>query len=224
MELVGFRRLGVVGVAVALVAGALVVGEPAAAAEPEADGGGRAAAPAGTLLETITVPVDGSTTVSTTALDADTHYTLLATGEFRIGGPGFGDAEYAYSGTNQGPIDYCFDSPAPGISSHTSERSDAALVSASNVCRTPSAPRRLSRNDPPQPAWRERRAIATSTASTQPRTCSASFTIPARPARSHPATSTANNPAIASPTPRSSITQPLSIHTINQGEAGHQPP
>ena len=56
--------------------------------------------------------MNGSTTVSTTALDAGTNYTLLATGEFRIGGPGFGDAEYAYSGTNQGPIDNCFDSPA----------------------------------------------------------------------------------------------------------------
>ena len=50
--------------------------------------------------------------VSTTALAADTHYTLRASGEFTIGGPGFGDAEYAYSGTNQGPIDNCFDSPA----------------------------------------------------------------------------------------------------------------
>ena len=96
----------------ALVAGALVVGEPAGAAEPEAGGAGGASAPAGTLLESIVVPVDGSTTVSTTALAADTHYTLLATGEFRIGGPGFGDAEYAYSGTDQGPIDNCFDSPA----------------------------------------------------------------------------------------------------------------
>ena len=70
----------------------------------------------------------------------------------------------------------------------------------------------------------ERRAIATSTASTQPRTRCANFTTPVRPARSQTATSTANSSAIASPTPRSFITQPLSTTTINQGEAGCEPP
>jgi hypothetical protein len=48
-----------------------------------------------------------------------------------------------------------------------------------------------------------------------------------RPTRSHTASSTAsstaNSPAIASPTPRSSITQPLRTNRY-QGEAGCQPP
>lgn len=48
------------------------------------------------LLETITVPVNGSTVASTTVLVANAEYILEASGTFRIGGPGdgLGDAEY----------------------------------------------------------------------------------------------------------------------------------
>jgi hypothetical protein len=53
--------------------------------------------PGFTLLETITVPVDGSSVVSNTPLDSGVTYRLRASGTFIVGGPGdhTGDAEYA---------------------------------------------------------------------------------------------------------------------------------
>ena len=112
----------------------------------------------------------------------------------------------------------------PGICSHTSERSDAAFVSPRRTTPVPrqhlgrrfratlggqlarpAGDRHIDRIHPaPHPLRQLHHPTQTGAITT--------------------ATSTANNPAIASPTPRSSITQPLSIDTINQGEAGHQPP
>ena len=48
------------------------------------------------LLETISVPVNGSTVASTTVLQSGVEYVFEASGTFRIGGPGDGrgDAEY----------------------------------------------------------------------------------------------------------------------------------
>ena len=112
--LVDFKRFSILGIVVALVAGGLhvAVSTPAGAVAPQASDAESASALEDTLLETLAVPVDGTTTQSTMQLTAGTSYTLRASGEFIIGGPGFGDAEYAYDASNQGAIDNCFNSPA----------------------------------------------------------------------------------------------------------------
>lgn len=50
-----------------------------------------------TPLETITVPVDGSWVQSTAILGRGVPYTIRASGTFVVGGPGYGDAEYAFT-------------------------------------------------------------------------------------------------------------------------------
>ena len=73
----------------------LVVGVPSLA---------RATAPPDgfVLLETITVPTDGSSVASTHILQAGVTYKIRALGLFSIGGAGYGygDAEYAFDGLN----------------------------------------------------------------------------------------------------------------------------
>jgi hypothetical protein len=71
---------------------ALVLGLPflAASAPP----------PGFVLQETITVPVDGTSVTSATTLQSGVTYKIRASGTFTIGGPGFGDAEYAFDASN----------------------------------------------------------------------------------------------------------------------------
>lgn len=64
------------------------------------------------LLERITVPVDGSTVFSKSVLEAGITYRLRASGSFFIGGPGFADAEYAFNGSLLTVIDHCFGLPS----------------------------------------------------------------------------------------------------------------
>ena len=59
------------------------------------------------LQETIHVATDGSLTTSTTALDAGITYKLRVSGQAAVGGPGFGDAEYAFDQTFSAVIDRC---------------------------------------------------------------------------------------------------------------------
>ena len=73
----------------------LVTGGTSESAElyvPSMDDGGSNGGP----IETITVPVDGSTVISNTVLEIGRRYVLRASGTFVIGGPGDGlaDAEY----------------------------------------------------------------------------------------------------------------------------------
>lgn len=62
-------------------------------------------------LEEVLIPVDGGTVASRTLLKKGTRYLLVAIGKFVIGGPGFGDAEYAFDPNDENPIDHCFDRP-----------------------------------------------------------------------------------------------------------------
>lgn len=75
--------------------------------------------PAGFFLqETVPVPVTGGSVfsstvraggvVSRTTLVSGTTYKIRASGTFVIGGPGFGDAEYAFDVLNQNEINNCF--------------------------------------------------------------------------------------------------------------------
>jgi len=67
-----------------------------------------------TLLETIVVPVDGSSVTSTTILANGVTYDIRASGTFRIGGPGdgLGDAEYAdFSNPPASVFSRCFYDP-----------------------------------------------------------------------------------------------------------------
>ena len=64
------------------------------------------------LLETVTVPVDGSPVVSATVLEAGIRYRLRASGTFFIGGPGFADAEYAFNSSLSTIINNCFGLPS----------------------------------------------------------------------------------------------------------------
>lgn len=66
--------------------------------------------PGYTLVETITVPIDGSSVVSTTPLESGVLYKLRASGTFFIGGPGdrMADAEYAdFSNPPSSLLDNC---------------------------------------------------------------------------------------------------------------------
>ena len=102
--------------------------------------------------------------------------------------------------------------------SHTSDRSDTALVSRVERRPYPSTPPRPIRNDPRRPTpgsggrspHRPHPPNPAPAAPTSP-------PHPNQPGRTRP-TSTANNPAIASPTPRSSITKPLSTTRSTRGK------
>lgn len=60
-------------------------------------------------IEKISVPVDGSSVVSTNVLEVGITYRLRASGTFTIGGPGFADAEYAFGDGNI--YDHCNNDP-----------------------------------------------------------------------------------------------------------------
>lgn len=62
------------------------------------------------LLETIIVPTNRSSVVSKTRLIKGITYKLRASGSFSIGGPGYGDAEYAYNPSFTVVIKNCYDS------------------------------------------------------------------------------------------------------------------
>jgi len=61
------------------------------------------------VLEKISVPVDGSSVKSTNVLEVGMNYKLRASGTFTIGGPGFADAEYAFGDGNI--YDHCNNDP-----------------------------------------------------------------------------------------------------------------
>lgn len=63
--------------------------------------------PGYTGLETLTVPADGTVVTSATVLEAGVRYRLRASGQIAIGGPGSGDAEYAYNADNSTILDQC---------------------------------------------------------------------------------------------------------------------
>jgi hypothetical protein len=66
------------------------------------------------LLESVTVPVNGTSVISTTVLAAGVTYTLRASGTFRVGGPGDGlaDAEYAnFASPPASLLDACTTAP-----------------------------------------------------------------------------------------------------------------
>jgi len=63
-------------------------------------------------LETVLVPVDGSSVLSHTILELGVTYRLRASGTFVIGGPGFADAEYAFNDSVATIINNCFGDPS----------------------------------------------------------------------------------------------------------------
>jgi hypothetical protein len=65
-----------------------------------------------TLLETLSVPVDGSSVRSTTTLTSGQLYRFRASGTFIIGGPGFADAEYSFPANNSFSFNNCNNSPS----------------------------------------------------------------------------------------------------------------
>ena len=68
------------------------------------------------LVESVRVPVDGSSVLSQSVLRDGVDYRLHARGTFVIGGPGYADAEYAFTSAYDWVIDGCFDvAPDLGI-------------------------------------------------------------------------------------------------------------
>ena len=67
--------------------------------------------PGYTLVDAVTVPVLGQTIASSTILQDGINYKLRASGHFIIGGPGYADAEYAFSTTYADPAGFqeCID-------------------------------------------------------------------------------------------------------------------
>jgi hypothetical protein len=63
--------------------------------------------PGYTVQETIGVPIDGQSAVSATILESNVTYKLRASGTATVGGPGLGDAEYAFDTTFSQIIDAC---------------------------------------------------------------------------------------------------------------------
>ena len=65
----------------------------------------------GIPIETILVPTSGKSVVTTVKLNSGVTYKLKASSTFEIGGPGYGDAEYAFSPDSSWAINNCNDSP-----------------------------------------------------------------------------------------------------------------
>jgi hypothetical protein len=72
-------------------------------------------APAGfVLLDTVTVPSTGAIVTSSVSLTAGVVYRLRASGTITVGGPGFGDAEYAFDSLNGSVQNNC-GAPFPAV-------------------------------------------------------------------------------------------------------------